>query len=67
MVQMEVLVVVQMVKENFFLVQIGCGWRGHEPEVEREWEIEGQIAKCQRRWYSKVGIRVLKKVVIWVH
>lgn len=67
MVQMEVLVVVHMVKEYLFLVQVGYGQRGNEPEVEQEWEIEGQMAQSQRRWYSKVGMRVLRKVVIWVN
>ena len=67
MVQMEVLVVVQRVMECLFLVQVGCVWRGHEPDIEPEWEIVGQMAQSRRRWYSKVGMKVLKKVVIWVH
>lgn len=56
-----------MVMEYLFLVQVGCGRRGHEPEVELEWEIGGQMAQSQRRWYSKVGMKVLMKVVKWVH
>lgn len=42
-------------------------WRGNESEVEPNWEIGGQMALSQRRWRSKVGMKVLKKVVIWVH
>lgn len=67
MVQMEVLVVVQMVMGYLFLVQISSGWRGHELEVELEWGIGGKMARSQRRCYSKMGMKVLRKVVKWVH
>lgn len=50
----------------FFLLQIDVGWRGYEPEVELQWGIEGQGAQCQRRCYSKVEMKVLRKVVQWV-
>lgn len=67
MVMMKVLVVAQMVMEYLFLVPIGCGQRGHKPEVELEWKIGGQMAQSQRRWYSKMGMKVLRMVVKWVH
>lgn len=64
---MEVSVVIQMMMECWLLVQIDGVWKGHEPEAEPKWEIGGQRALSQRRWCSKVGIRVLKRVVILVH
>lgn len=63
MVQMGVLVVVRIVMGYLFLVLIGSGWRGNEPEVELEWGIRGQMARSQRIYYSKVGMKVLRKVV----
>lgn len=66
-VQVVVLVVVQMMEECWLLVQVVVVWKGHEPEAETRWEIGGQKVLSWRRWCSKVEMKVLKRVVKWVH
>lgn len=66
-VHMVALLVVQVVEECWLLVQIVVMWKEHELEAEPRWKIGDQKVLSQRRWCSKVGMRVLKRVVKWVH
>ena len=50
------LLVVQMVKECWLLVQIVVVWKGHDPEAKPRWEIGDQKVLSQRRWCRKVGM-----------